>query len=242
MRVKEHYDKHLGNFYSWMAGDFQTKVKEFHQFLNEHHLAAAYGDVAVDLGAGNGIQSLALAESGFDVIAIDFNRQLLDELIANTRSRTVTVINDDIRNFHVHARNVALICCCGDTITHLDNLDDIAQLTKRIFAALKPGGHAIFSFRDYSLALQGSARFIPVKSDDNRILTCVLDYHADSVTVTDLLHERVAGVWRQSVSSYEKVRLDQDVFIQNLGRDGFVINLNKTIGRMITVLASRPSA
>ncbi len=24
MPVKEHYDNHLGNFYSWMAGDFNT--------------------------------------------------------------------------------------------------------------------------------------------------------------------------------------------------------------------------
>ena len=27
MSVKEHYDNHLGNFYSWMIGDFISKQK-----------------------------------------------------------------------------------------------------------------------------------------------------------------------------------------------------------------------
>ena len=33
MNVKKHYDNHLGNFYSWVIGDFQSKSNEQLQFL-----------------------------------------------------------------------------------------------------------------------------------------------------------------------------------------------------------------
>jgi 2-polyprenyl-3-methyl-5-hydroxy-6-metoxy-1,4-benzoquinol methylase len=41
---------------------------------------------AIDLGAGYGIQSIALANLGFRVRAVDFNRQLLEELSVNKKS------------------------------------------------------------------------------------------------------------------------------------------------------------
>jgi hypothetical protein len=54
-------------------------------------------------------------------------------------------------------------------------------------------------------------RFIPVRSDDSRILTCVLEEQGDEfVAVHDLLHERRETGWAMSVSSYRKVRLSAE--------------------------------
>lgn len=50
----------------------------------------------------------------------------------------------------------------------------------------------LLSFRDYSVPLQDEKRFIPVRSDEGRILTCFLEYSEDSVLVHDILHERAA--------------------------------------------------
>ncbi|MEJ1241725.1 class I SAM-dependent methyltransferase [Chryseolinea sp. T2] len=244
MGVKEHYEHHLGNFYSWMIGDLRSKVDSFSRFLSQQGIIANHGDLAADLAAGHGIQSLALAELGYKVIAIDFNHQLLQELVANAHSHSVeiTAINDDIRNVAQQIHNAALITCCGDTVTHLDNLTDIRKLSASVFAALRPGGKAIFSFRDYATPLLGDRRFIPVKSDENRILTCILDYNSDSVTVTDLLLERTEAGWHQSVSSYSKVRLDRNTFISILTGEGFEIELNDFVSNMITVLAVKPAS
>ena len=76
MTTKEHYDKHLGNFYSWMTGDFESTQKEFLDFLYEHGLFPSSTKIALDLGAGHGIQSIPLARLGFQVKAVDFNQQL----------------------------------------------------------------------------------------------------------------------------------------------------------------------
>jgi hypothetical protein len=66
------------------------------------------------------------------------------------------------------------------------------------------GGRFVTSFRDYSVPVQGEARFIPVGSDENRILRCVLDCSEAMVTVNDLLYERRDGVWDFRISAYHK--------------------------------------
>jgi 2-polyprenyl-3-methyl-5-hydroxy-6-metoxy-1,4-benzoquinol methylase len=80
MSAKKHYDSHLGNFYSWMIGDFSARSNEQQSFFTSHDILPHDNRIAVDLGCGNGIQSIALAKLGFEVIAVDFNNQLIEEL------------------------------------------------------------------------------------------------------------------------------------------------------------------
>ena len=84
MTVKEHYDNHLGNFYSWMCGNFDEKQRKYQQFFTKNNIVPLSSKIAIDLGAGHGIQSSALAKLGFKVHAVDFNEQLLGELKNNT--------------------------------------------------------------------------------------------------------------------------------------------------------------
>jgi len=83
--VKDYYEAHLSHFYSWMAGDFGTRVQEFHAFVRDNGLAPRSNRLAYDLGAGHGIQTVALAQAGYRVIAMDFNERLLSELDVNAR-------------------------------------------------------------------------------------------------------------------------------------------------------------
>ncbi|MCK5371084.1 MAG: hypothetical protein KAQ62_21135, partial [Cyclobacteriaceae bacterium] len=48
--VKEHYDKHLANFYSWMVGDFDQKRSDFQDFLENNNIYPTKSKVAIDLG------------------------------------------------------------------------------------------------------------------------------------------------------------------------------------------------
>ncbi len=205
MTVKDHYHNHLANFYSWMSGEFRTKANEFKALLQANNITPSNNNVALDLGAGHGIQSIALAESGFTVEAVDFNDQLLNELRANAKDLDIRITNDDIRNINTFTNKKAgLIACCGDTLSHLDSKADIQTFIQNIAGALAPNGTLILSFRDYTHTLTGPARFIPVKSDNTRILTCILDYEEDYVNVTDQLYEKDTEGWKQKVSTYKK--------------------------------------
>jgi ubiquinone/menaquinone biosynthesis C-methylase UbiE len=240
MTVKEHYDTHLGNFYSWMAGDFKLKQKEFSDFLLIHDIKPRAGGLAIDLGAGHGIQSSALAGLGFKVIAVDFNRQLLQELRQNTQGLQVEIAEQDIRDLaQFTARQPELIVCWGDTLTHLESKAEVTAFLKDISKTLAAQGRLLLSFRDYSTELTGNSRFIPVKSDTDRILTCVLEYNPGFVTVTDLLHEKTDGGWTQKISAYRKVRIATAEAVKTLEESGLKIIAAQAHGGLTTLIASK---
>ena len=238
MTVKEHYDNHLANFYSWMAGDFETKQNEFQLFLKRNGLLPFASNQAIDLGAGHGIQSVPLAKLGFRVTAVDFNQQLLYELKANVKGLDIEILHQDIRQIKQFASlEPELVICCGDTISHLDNKQEIETWIADSSSILIPCSKLLLSFRDYSVELTGDKRFIPVKSDDSRILTCVLEYGNDTVRVTDLLHERTETRWVQKVSSYNKVRISMGEIAGIIEANGLKIELNQVINRMTNIVA-----
>lgn len=240
MSVKEHYDKHLGNFYSWMAGDFDEKKNDFRRFCEQNGITPFDSKTALDLGAGHGIQSVALAELNYRVKAIDFSHQLLTELSTRKKELPVEIINDDIRKVAEYKDcRPELIVCCGDTLPHLSSAEEIAQLIKDSYHTLVPEGKLILSFRDYSQELKGTSRFIPVKNDSKRILTCFLEYFPDMVRVTDILHEQENGTWQQKISSYGKVRISQEAVLRALKEAGFHILFHDTLQRMVTVIGQK---
>ena len=211
MGVKEYYNNYLGSFYSWMLGDLQQKVNEFTTVLETNNVKAKKGAVALDMGCGHGIQSMALARGGFEVISVDFSNEMLYELINNVQGLLVTAVEDDIRNIRSYDHHKpSLITCCGDTIVHLASKQEVEDFIAGAANILEPNGMLLLHFRDYSTALDDTERFIPVRSTKDRILTCVLEYFDDKVRITDLLHERGKNGFVQHASSYYKVRLNKE--------------------------------
>lgn len=241
MTPKEHYENHLAGFYAWMAGDFAANVNAFRTFCQSHDIKPVGKGYAVDLGAGNGIQTVALLQLGYAVKAIDFSEKLLGELKENAgKEASVETILDDIRNVRKYASpSPELILCCGDTLLHLESREEIAALLQDCHDIMAEKGKLILSFRDYSHALTDTQRFIPVKSDSSRILTCFLEYTETKVHVTDLLHELHDGQWVQKVSSYDKTRTSKDAIKQSLETAGFT-RIEENINRgMITLIADK---
>jgi len=208
MNAKDHYQNHLANFYSWMIGNFAEKQLEQEHLFKVNDIKPQSNKISIDLGAGNGLQSVGLARLGFNVFAVDFNGQLLDELNSNKGDLPVqTVVDDALHFMKAFDGKAELIICMGDTITHLESITQVELLVAEISNHLSPGGKVILSFRDLVKNLNGDDRFIPVRSDENRIHTCFLEYFDTHVMVHDILHERHSGKWMQKVSSYPKLRM-----------------------------------
>jgi hypothetical protein len=83
----------------------------------------------------------------------------------------------------------------------------VAALARDVAACLAPRGRFIATFRDYSSLPRAEARFIPVRADERRILTCFLEEAGAHLLVHDLLHENRNGHWATRVSAYRKLRL-----------------------------------
>ncbi len=204
---EEHYANLLAPIYSWMVGGpsqaFTLGAADLEGYLPT-------GQLAVDLGCGFGMHTVPLAKAGWTVIGIDASPVLIEELRRYADGLSVTSTVDDLMRFANHLQpeqKPDLILCMGDTLTHLPDSQSISTLAKEIASALSRNGRFIATFRDYTLLPKGPGRFIPVKSDDDRILTCFLEEHPDHVEVNDLLYTRSEEKWAMSVSSYRKLRL-----------------------------------
>jgi len=197
-------------------------------------------DIAVDLGAGFGMHAIPLARRGHRVIAIDSCTALLDELRSRAEGLSVDVVGGDLQQFRQYvAGKVRAIFCMGDTLTHLDSRDAVVRLVTDVAAALDADGVFITTFRDYSTALSGPQRFIPVRSDDDRILTCFLEYSDDTLTVHDILHERAGSQWTMQVSSYRKLRLTPDWVVRCLESQGLSVLREPGMAGMIRLIARK---
>jgi SAM-dependent methyltransferase len=238
--VCEHYASHLAPIYAWMCGGAQAALARGDAELDALGLAPRASRRAVDLGAGFGMHSIPLARRGFEVLALESSTELLRELRALAGALAVEAVQDDFLAFRRHLAGVApeVILCMGDTLTHLSDPSAVESLFAQAAAAIGPGGTFVSSFRDYTIALEGERRFIPVKSDADRILTCFLEYRDDCVDVHDLVHERAGGEWRQRVSAYRKLRLAPEWVVAALGKAGFQTRRQAGPGGMIRLVST----
>jgi SAM-dependent methyltransferase len=240
--VTRHYDTLLAQHYSWMMGvPFATKVTEQQALLEGLGVAGRSG-IAIDLGCGPGYQSVALARLGFSpVVAIDSCQSLLSELASQAGALPIRPVCADMRELRRLAapRTVAAVVCMGDTLTHLENRADISRLFSDAYNALATGGMLVLTFRDLSVELTGLDRFLPIRSDADRIMTCVLEYEADRVTVNDLIHVREGSGWILHKSCYRKLRLDVEDVARELREVGFTVAAIQPAGRLQAIAATR---
>ncbi|UED87131.1 class I SAM-dependent methyltransferase [Streptomyces profundus] len=219
----DHYDRLLAEHYTWMlGGDVPGLVPTQRELLVDLGVdPGTGGGFAVDLGCGPGHTSLALASLGFGtVLAVDLSRPLLAELTDYAREvPAVRPVLADVRTVlreRVPAGTADAVVCLGDTLTHLPSRGDVAALLNDVAAALAPDGVAVLSYRDLTVALTGTDRFLPVRATGDRIMTSFLEYPDDdnayTVVVHDLVHTRQdpGDDWTLRTSSYRKLRLSHE--------------------------------
>jgi 2-polyprenyl-3-methyl-5-hydroxy-6-metoxy-1,4-benzoquinol methylase len=242
--VKDHYDSHLAPLYTWMSGGAEGPRARFAALLTELALRPSRpGATALDLGAGSGFQSIPLAEAGYTVTAIDLSAGLIAELRAASGALPIRATLGDLREVARHSPMPApeVIVCMGDTLTHLSSVDEVSRLIHDAARALAPGGHLLLSFRDYTRDRYGADRFIPVRSDADRIFTCFLDFHSPThLTVHDLIQTRAADGWRTAISVYEKIRLAPGWVLAQLEAAGLRVIRNTAQNGLVTFVARRP--
>ncbi|WP_035240130.1 class I SAM-dependent methyltransferase [Desulfobacter vibrioformis] len=238
--VKEHYGQLLSDIYSWMSGGFDTGIRRNTEFFNKHGLAPTGSGVAVDLGAGCGFQSIPLAKAGYFVTAIDLDPKLIHELEGQSKGLGITTVQADLLDFDKTINSGAeLIVCMTDTILHLESKEKVTSLFSKIFSALEPGGKFILTFRDLTYELTDTDRFLPVKSDENTIFTCFLEYEPDTVKVHDLVYQKIDGAWTLHKSFYRKLRLPPKWITEQLSQSGFKKTEESVENGCITIICAK---
>ena len=207
--VEKHYEKFLAPHYTWMSGDYDLKVSENRQFFESLLPQTRRHGKALDLGCGSGFQSIALADIGFDVVAVDSSEDLISELRHRSGSRRIKAIKGDLRHsenyFDKGPYDIAV--CMGDTLVHLSTFDEVASMLSDVRTSLRLGGSLVLSFRDLTPELKGIDRAIPVRLDDERLMSTFLEFEIDHVVVNDMIFVREDDKWTMRKSAYRKLRL-----------------------------------
>ncbi len=236
--VAEHYERVLSPVYAWMAGGAEAAIAAGGAELEALNPGIAPRARVVDLGCGFGMHAIPLARAGARVLAVDTSAHLLAELARLAGNLDIEIVQDDLLSFRAHLEEkAAAVFCMGDTLTHLPEHTNLDFLVQEVAEALAPAGWFVLSFRDYSQPLLEDQRFIPVRSDERRILTCFLEYEEDTVVVHDILHERGGDAWETRVSSYRKLRLSPDRVMGSLETSGFEARRETGARGMVRVVA-----
>lgn len=240
--VKEHYGEVLSDVYSWMFGGFSNGVQRNIEFLKKHNLSPKGSSIAIDLGAGCGFQSIPLAKAGYTVTAIDIDENLLNELQSNSKELKINSIQDNLLNFRNSvSKDAELIVCMTDTIVHLESKEQITSLFGEVYNSLENDGKFIITFRDLTFELEGADRFLPVKSDENIIFTCFLEYEKETVKVHDIVYKKNGAEWQLFKSFYRKLRLNEEWILNQLSGSGFKNIDSEVDNGFITIIATKVS-
>lgn len=238
--VRKHYETLLARHYSWMVGTaFDVKVAEQQALLEE--LGVRGSGLAIDLGCGPGYQAVALAKLGYSPVrAVDGSGILLDELAGHAEGLGIERVHADIRALKEFTapESASAIVCMGDTLTHLQSLDDVSQLLADAHRTLQPGGVLALTFRDLSIERSGLDRFLPIRADAGRIMTCVLEFESDHVVINDLIYVREGESWTLNKSSFRKIRLGVEDVLADLKLLGFKLMVNKPLANGMQAIAA----
>lgn len=161
-----------------------------------HLLGDIRGKNVVDLGCGDGLNTVILAAAGAKVISVDISDKSLEltgeRVRANNVSSNVTLVHSDAATIPVEDGSADRVLCAA-ILHHVDCVATARQI-RRI---LKPGGIAVFTEPMAGPKIVGMFKhFIPKTdgvSDDEQPLTLV-QVHAVSRAVGTLGRRREFGL------------------------------------------------
>jgi SAM-dependent methyltransferase len=209
--------------------------------LDATGVTANPGDIALDLGAGGGYHARALAERGFEVIAVDTSAGMLQELSELCAGFGVTPLQVDLVDDRAYSRYspFALILCVGDTLSHLATHQDVNRLIEQCANLMNTGGKLVLQFREPPADMSPQNSVFTTRSERDRIMECVLHYWPDRVWVTDVVHEWTGHTWRSMRSTYGKLRLTVEGIVESARVAGLGLEINEPHARQRLLVFTR---
>jgi SAM-dependent methyltransferase len=118
----------------------------------------------LELGAGSGRVTIALARAGYEVVAVDGSRPMLAKLRARVKAlpaavaRRITIVEGDLRDFQIAAPRSAkpeqfpLAIAVFNVLEHLYTRVEVDACLRRVAEHLAPGGAFAFDVQMPDLA------------------------------------------------------------------------------------------
>ncbi|MEU6956495.1 class I SAM-dependent methyltransferase [Streptomyces sp. NPDC045714] len=139
------------------------------------------GRTVLDLGAGTGVSSFALADAGAQVVAVDASRPSLDLLESRRGERKVDTVEADFRGLQLDSA-FDVVTMSKNTFFLAQSHDEKIELLRAIGRHLKPGGAVFLDCTDpvEYLRADGAATTVTYPLGRERMVT--ITQNADRAT------------------------------------------------------------
>jgi glycine/sarcosine N-methyltransferase len=133
----------------------------------------------LDLGCATGGYAIALAEQGHEVTAIDLDEAMIEILAHKIKDKPYKLDSQvaDIRAVASMSETYDLIYCIGNTIVHLDNLDEVDSFLSACYARLNSGGKLVIQSVNYDRILKNQVQSLPEIVREYPALSFFRRYH-----------------------------------------------------------------
>ena len=123
------YDKkYISDSLLWSKPTLDNDIKKYLKLLNGRNI--------LGLGIGEGQNSIALSELGYNVTGIDYSKKALD--ICRRKCSNIELIEGDIRNFKICANKYDLIL--STCVLHFLHKSDVYAIIENIKNNIKQNG------------------------------------------------------------------------------------------------------
>lgn len=126
------YERSFGDFYTWLSRETIDLVCERIQIPAR----------IVDFGAGTGRLSIPLSEHGYDVVAVDPCREMLEQLKTKSSELDIIACQSRMEDF-AGAGDYDFALCVFTVLLYLPDVASLQASLDAVFCSLKDGGHLL---------------------------------------------------------------------------------------------------
>ncbi len=122
----------------------------------------------LDIGCGTGGLPIGLYEDFDSISAIDTNEEMLEIAKQKVGEKAIDFINISMLDIDIQfpANNFDVVLCFGNTIVHLQNIEEIETFFKKVRYVLKQGGKFLFQLINYDNVLDNNLKGLPTIEND----------------------------------------------------------------------------
>lgn len=138
----------------------------------------------LDIAAGTGNYSLALAKGGYDVTAVDLDDEMVNSIIekANIMDIDLKAIKMNMLDMDTLDGKYDGIICIGNSLVHLKDKEEIHKALKSMKSALKDGGTLILQIVNYDRIIINDVKNLPTIDRPESGVKFIRDYdHVNGV-------------------------------------------------------------
>jgi SAM-dependent methyltransferase len=217
-RIAERYERYV---------PWKSRLAREIPFL-ESTFRSAGAQRILDCACGPGRHAVALAQRGFEVIALDSSPEMIERALqhAQTEEVYIELVHGDFaslpEDFH---RLFDGVICLGNSFSAAPDLETVRQVVREFHAALEPGGIAVTQTVDFAVAAAETVTPTPVRHirEENRELLFVKSFVRveEQVCIHWLSLENKDGKWVPDVTCRPVLSVAPQFLIEAFRETGF---------------------